>query len=50
MAHKREGWKKVGSAVRLNARGGRISGQLSVWPCTGISDSSTRVSATELLL
>lgn len=41
---------KVG-AVLLNARGGRISdGELSVWPCAGISDSSTQVSTTELLL
>lgn len=40
-----------GGAVLLNARGGRISdGELSVWPCAGISDSSTQVSTTELLL
>lgn len=46
-----EGMEERGGAVLLNARGGRISdGELGVWPCAGISDSSTQVSTTELLL
>lgn len=50
MAHQRGGWRK-GGAVLLNAKGGRISdGELSVWQCTEISDSSTQVSTTELLI
>lgn len=50
MAHQRGDGGKGGD-VLLNARGGRISdGELGVWPSTGISDSSTQVSTTELLL
>lgn len=47
----RGGDGEKGGTVLLNARGGGISdGELSVWPCTGISNSSTQVSTTELLL